>query len=299
MPVGTTEQDATGTPAPRTVRVPVDGGDLTVGVWGDGAPVALAVHGITASHRAWSVVAGKLGGTLIAPDLRGRGGSAELPGPYGMTRHADDCVAVLDALEVPDAVVAGHSMGGFVAAVMAHRRPDRVRRLVLIDGGAPLPVPDAAAGASVDQVLEAVIGPAARRLSMRFDTREAYRRFWREHPALAAAWSPAVESYVDYDLAGEPGALRSRAALHAVREDTVDIHQGSGFREAFAALADGGTDALFLAAERGMRDEPVPLYPDPTPVSRLLPYRTVPGTNHYTILFGEAGASAVAAAIAS
>ena len=52
---------------------------------------------------------------LIAPDLRGRGRSNTLPGPFGMTRHADDMAAVLDFLGVPRAVVVGHSMGGFVS----------------------------------------------------------------------------------------------------------------------------------------------------------------------------------------
>jgi pimeloyl-ACP methyl ester carboxylesterase len=48
-----------------------------------GAPVVLAVHGITASSRAWLTVARHLGDrvTVIAPDLRGRGASAGLPGP--------------------------------------------------------------------------------------------------------------------------------------------------------------------------------------------------------------------------
>src|SRR5919197_6407809 len=228
---------------------------------------------------------------------RGRGGSAGLPGPYGMAAHARDCVAVLDALGVRDAVVAGHSMGGFVAVVLAHRHPERVRRLVLVDGGAPLPPPDVPPGASPEQVLDAVIGPAARRLSMRFPTREAYRDFWRNHPAFATTWSPAVESYVEYDLSGRPGAWRPRAAFDAVREDSVDIHRGAEPREAFQALARADVDAQFLRAERGLLDEPVPLYPDPDPIAAVVPVRTVPGTNHYTILLGEPGASAVVDAL--
>ena len=45
---------------------------------------------------------------------------------------------MLDHLQVDQAVVVGHSMGGFVAVVLAHHHPERVRRLVLIDGGLPL-----------------------------------------------------------------------------------------------------------------------------------------------------------------
>ena len=59
------------------------------------------MHGITASHRAWPAVVAALPGVrVVAPDLRGRGRSNSLPGPYGMGAHADDLAAVLDALGV-------------------------------------------------------------------------------------------------------------------------------------------------------------------------------------------------------
>ncbi|WP_279580907.1 alpha/beta fold hydrolase [Fodinicola feengrottensis] len=133
----------------RRVEVPVNGGFLTVGIWGVGEPATLLVHGITGSHLAWSLVAERVAGdgngmgtgTVIGLDLRGRGGSGEVSGPYGMAQHADDCAAVLASLGAANVVVAGHSMGGFVAVVLADRHPDRVRRLVLVDGGPPAPVP--------------------------------------------------------------------------------------------------------------------------------------------------------------
>ncbi len=272
------------------ILVPVDGGDLTVGVWGHGAPVALAVHGITSSHLAWAVVADRLGGTLAAVDLRGRGGSAELPGPYGMARHAADCVAVLDALNVASTVVVGHSMGGFVALVLADRHPDRVTRLVLVDGGPPLPPPP---GGSPDEQVDKALGPAAQRLSLRFPDRAAYHEFWRAHPAFRT-WSPTIESYLDYDLTGEPPDLRSRVSGDAMRQDFVELHFGEAPAHAWRALRH---PAGFLRAERGMFDEPTPLYPQPDAIAERIPLRTIPGTNHYTILLDDLGAAEVAAAI--
>lgn len=196
----------------KLTRVPVSGGELTVASWGDGGVPVLAIHGITASHLAWAEVARLHHGRIIAPDLRGRGGSAGLPGPFGMAAHTEDCGAVLDALGIERATVVGHSMGGFVAAALAHRHPSRVRNLVLVDGGAPLP------GGDVD--IEARLGPAIHRLSMRFASVEEYRDFWRGHPAFTE-WSPAIESYVDYDLTGTPPrarpARRARPALPAPR----------------------------------------------------------------------------------
>ena len=91
--------------------VPVVGGDLRVGFrpGKTGAPVVVLVHGITANHLSWSMVADQLGedATLLAPDLRGRAGSASLPGPFGMANHALDLLAVLDDFGVRRATIVG------------------------------------------------------------------------------------------------------------------------------------------------------------------------------------------------
>src|SRR5688500_2052760 len=111
--------------------VDVAGGRLHVARWGDGPNVVLAAHGITANSRSFGEVADALASlrgdvSLVAPDLRGRGRSGTLPAPYGMTAHVDDCIAVLDALGAEGPVVAvGHSMGGWVASLLAVRHPDR------------------------------------------------------------------------------------------------------------------------------------------------------------------------------
>src|SRR3954465_14627300 len=120
-------------PMPDALDVPVSGGSLRVATWpGTGDPV-LAIHGITSSSRSWPFLPEALDNPVLAPDLRGRGRSNELPGPVGMAQHAEDCAAVVDASGGAPLVVVGHSMGGFVASVLAATRPDLVRALVLVD----------------------------------------------------------------------------------------------------------------------------------------------------------------------
>ena len=188
----------------RTLDVAVDGGRLRVAEWGpaDG-PAIVAIHGITASHLAWAAVAAAMPeARIIAPDLRGRGASSELPGPWGMATHVADIVAVLDELGIDRVAVMGHSMGGVVANVLAHGYPDRVSGVLLVDGGLTLSLPRGMSLANAAQALS----PADDRLSMTFPDRQAYRAFARTHPAIHESWSPAVEAYVDYDLVGEPPA---------------------------------------------------------------------------------------------
>src|ERR1700756_3463600 len=108
-------------PFVRHFGLSVAGGRLNVAQAGPGGRsaegVVVAVHGITASHTAWRTVARALvartGIRLLAPDLRGRGRSAGLPGPYGIAAHVEDLVALLDREGVQEVVLAGHSMGAY------------------------------------------------------------------------------------------------------------------------------------------------------------------------------------------
>ncbi|MFD8348164.1 alpha/beta fold hydrolase [Streptomyces coelicoflavus] len=277
--------------------MPVAGGELAVLRWPaaePGAPVVLALHGITANGLMWARVAHHLAGrvTLLAPDLRGRGGSGTLPGPYGIGAHADDVAAVVRALDAGPVVLTGHSMGAFAAALTAVRHPDLLSALLLVDGGVGFPVP---AGLSPDELISAVIGPAMRRLSMTFPDRAAYREFWRRHPAFAGAWSPWVDAYIQRDLVGEEPALRSSCRLDAVRVDGTD-QLGGAVADAVHQLP---RPAELLWAERGLMDEAQGLYDERRLAAagvdraRLRPTR-VPGTNHYTIVVGDEGARLVA-----
>ena len=280
--------------------VPVAGGTLRVCRWPGAGPVVLAAHGITANALSWAEVAAALDGraTLVAPDLRGRARSADLPGPYGMAAHAADLVAVLDHLgETGPVPVVGHSMGGWVAAVTGVRYPDRVSSVLLVDGGVALTVPD---GLDIDAVLAAVIGPAMQRLSMTFPSRAAYLDFFRAHPALGPAWSPVVEAYVLRDLVGEEPELRSSCKLDAIRADATDTLLPAGSGGAVHRLTQ---PARMLLAERGMLDEPRGLYDDERLAGAGLDrdrieVERVTGVNHYTIVAGPVGAAVVADRIA-
>jgi len=274
-------------------RVAVPGGELAVGAWGDSGPVVLGLHGITAHHGCWPLVAASLpGARFVAPDLRGRGHSRDLPGPWGMAVHADDAAAVLRASTDVPAVVVGHSMGAFVALVLAHRHPDLVRHLVLVDGGLPF------AAAELADTRDALT-LIRQRLETTFASPAAYVEMFRRHPAFARDWSPVTEQYAAYDAMAVPGGARPRASVDAVVADQQDLLEGDALAR---AVSERRHPTTFLHAPRGFADDPPGLY-GPDQVAALaheevdIDFRRVKDVNHYTIVLSERGAAAVAAAV--
>ena len=277
---------------------------LHVGVWEPDAPTPttptiLAVHGITSSHKAWTPLARQLPDVrIVAPDLRGRGGSRALPGPYGMSRHASDLAALLAELGVGRCLAVGHSMGGYAVVTLAHEHPALVSGLVLVDGGLPL---KGDPSLDPEESLRRTLGPAAERLSRTFASAQEYRSFWQAHPAFAE-WTPDLEAYVDYDLVGDGGALHPATSFEAMAADSRDLVTPGN--AAIVALEHLAVDATFLRAERGMVDEPGGLFPaawvaEWAPRVPGLTVVDVADVNHYTITLSDRGSAAVADAVRS
>jgi pimeloyl-ACP methyl ester carboxylesterase len=277
----------------RTYTVPVDGGHLAVGAWGEeDAPLVIAVHGITGNHLSFAAVARALPEfRVIAPDLRGRGRSNRLPGPWGMARHAADVAAVVDSVGGP-ATLVGHSMGGFVVAEAARTYPALVAAVVLVDGGLPLRLP---AGLDRQTAVTLSLGPALERLRMTFPSTAAYRDFWRAHPALSGNWNADVEAYIDYDLVGAEPELRSSVVADAVAADSAELFDAS----AGPVLGRFAGPARMLVATKGLLGQSPGLYPADQVASWRatspgLMVETVPELNHYTLLLRPDGAARVA-----
>jgi pimeloyl-ACP methyl ester carboxylesterase len=274
---------------PAELGVPRPDGTLRVLRWGRGPRQALALHGITAVAEAlpteWS---------LFAVDLRGRGHSAHLPGPYGFGRHIEDILATVAHLELEEPVLAGHSLGAYLALLTAGQEPGAFGGLLLVDGGLPLPVPS---DADLDALLDAGLGPALARLRETYPSVEAYFDFWRAHPAMKDAWNGYLEDYLRYDLTGEDGVLRSRVSEQAARADGREL-LGSGERLG-AALRGLTSPARLLTAPAGMFGQPPGMLPPELCQAwaaqvPLLAMETVPGANHYTILLDPGHAATVA-----
>ncbi len=122
---------------------------------GRGTPLIL-LHGYPLDHTIWEPVIPLLQeqADLILPDLRGFGESEATTNDYSVADMAADVAGLLDHLKVKRAVIAGHSMGGYIALAFARTLPERILGLGLIATQAVADTPDRRKGryATAEQV---------------------------------------------------------------------------------------------------------------------------------------------------
>ena len=116
-----------------------DVGDLRMRYldWGGGGPPVVALHGLASSSHWYDLTAPLLSKEfrIIAPEQRGHGKTTQATSGYDWATLSMDVVGLMDHLGIRQAAVLGHSWGGHVASSLAGHHPDRVSRLVMIDGG--------------------------------------------------------------------------------------------------------------------------------------------------------------------
>ena len=270
--------------------------DLAVGRAGSGPDPVVCLHGITAQHRAFNAAARILGPSrgLVGVDLRGRGGSGKPESGYGLDAHAADVVRVLDHLGLRDAVLAGHSMGGFVALRTALTYPDRVRALVLLDGGWPrVEVQPEEMTAEQEREAEAIregLARAFRRLEMTFESPEAYLDFWFPDQNLKVEdLPPDLADYYLYDLQEVDGGYNPKSSTAAAQQDSSALSESG---PTLGEMREVTCPVALVRASEGFFPASAPLIPDETrdAMAAALEIRReilVEGANHYTMLWPE------------
>jgi pimeloyl-ACP methyl ester carboxylesterase len=133
---------------PRDGAVDVRGLKIHYLEWGppDGEPLLL-IHGFLDHARSWEPFVGALEEKLtaprriIAPDCRGHGDSGWVGagGYYHFPDYIRDLNSLVEALQLTQFTLVGHSMGGTISFIYAGTFPARVRKLVLVEGIGPLP----------------------------------------------------------------------------------------------------------------------------------------------------------------
>ncbi len=270
--------------------------ELAIHRAGRGPDPVVCLHGITAQHRAFNALARYLDASrgLVGVDLRGRGDSDKPESGYSLEAHAADVVRVLDHLGLRSAVLAGHSMGGFVALKTALSFPERVRALVLLDGGWPrvetgpeeMTEEEKQEAAALEEGLARAFG----RLDMIFESPEAYLDFWFPDRSLTLDdLPPDLADYYLYDLGKVEGGYNPKASRVAAEEDSPSVSSTSPTAEEMRGVA---CPVALVRASQGFFPGSEPLISDETRdmMAGALDIReeiVLEGANHYTMLWPE------------
>ena len=268
---------------------------LAVRTWGEvepEEPTVVALHGLTSTSAVWDDLAARLPDVpVLAPDLPGRGGSVDVPAAAGLAGLAETVVRAVDAAGLRRVVVVGHSMGAFLAPLVAQRLGGLDEAVVLLDGG----VPPERSLLLRPLLVRTLFSLQMRRVVRTWPDVDAYTRVAEggaadHRPDLHAgfrAWSEAV-------LAPHGDGLRPRLDARRIVADAVD----SLTRPAhLPELRDASAPVHLLAAARGADDGKPAFLTDAAVAAgqAFLPRLTWQrvDANHATLLFDPATAGVV------
>jgi pimeloyl-ACP methyl ester carboxylesterase len=115
---------------------------LNVEEKGTGDISLVFLHYWGGTHRTWNRVVSELAGSFhsVAYDMRGWGHSDPAKNGYSISELADDAASLIQQLRLRKYVIAGHSMGGKVAQLLASRHPAGLAGLILVAPAAPVPM---------------------------------------------------------------------------------------------------------------------------------------------------------------
>ncbi len=214
-------------------------------------PAVLLLHGAGLDHSVWSLQSRYLahhGRAVIAPDLPGHGRSGGAP-LRSIAEMADWSWALLDALQIHQTSLVGHSMGALVVLAMAAAQPARSRSLVLIAAAAEMPVhPDLLTAARDDLGLASALismwgfGPAGQvggnrmpGLQMRLT---GQRLIDSSKPGVLAADLTACDAY--QDGISDAGKVQCPTTLLIGSEDRMTPPaKGRQLAKVMTSVADG------------------------------------------------------------
>ena len=247
--------------------------------WPGGDPPIVLLHGLSANANEFAALGTALSPRfrVLAPDLRGRGGSDKPATGYTMAHHAADVINLLDTLGIERVVLGGHSFGGFLAIYLAVHHPERVTRLVVID-----------AAIEINPNVREMLGPSLGRLRRTFPSVDAYLDEIKRAPYMDGTWDWAMESYFRAELAAaDDGTVRSATSAGAVAESMEHV-LGEPWAELVARVRQP-TLLLNAPADYGPPGAGA-IVPEPNAraTARLFPdghYAKVSG-NHLTMVFG-------------
>lgn len=194
---------------------------------GSGPPVVL-LHAFPLSRSMWTPQMQALRTThrLLAPDLRGFGGSKAFDDPPSLDQVADDVAGLLDELSIKDRIVLGGlSMGGYAAFAFVRRHANRLRGLILADTRAE--ADDAEGRANRDRLIAFAAQNTARAVLDQMMAKLIAPETMTRHPEVVESIRGIASSQTPAAIVGALKAMRARPdsgpTLASIRVPTLVV----------------------------------------------------------------------------
>ena len=258
----------------RTHYLDVPGGD----------PPLVLLHGLSANAYEFDgLLAAGLSPAfrVVAPDLRGRGQTDKPTSGYRMGDHANDVLALLDALGLGRVVLGGHSFGAYLAIYLAAHHADRVAKLVVID-----------AALTLHPRAGEMLKPSLDRLTQVSPSAEGYLAALRSAPYMAGMWDGSLERYFRAEMVeNADGTVQSATSAAAIAQ-ALEAVRAEPWRELVGQVEQPALLLNGLGPYGPPGSPPLIEEANARETARAFPncrYVEVPG-NHLTMVFMEGAA---------
>ncbi|CAD2081374.1 hypothetical protein GCM10007275_21590 [Jeotgalicoccus coquinae] len=195
-----------------TERIQTKNKTINVNKTGDGTNdiLIIFIHGLTGNYLQMHHFQEyfKNSYDTLSYDLSGRGDSTMQTDPANIHQHTEDLLQMIDILDYEKFILAGYSMGGYIA-LNAAGQSDKIQKVVLLDGG----------GIANENTSSLVI-PSLGRLEKTFNSAEDYLDMMKQsYGALGVEWSAVMDRVISHEIHEVNGDIKPKSDYTLTKQD--------------------------------------------------------------------------------
>lgn len=147
-------------------------------------------------------------------DLSGRGDSTIQQDPTNIHQHTDDLLQLIDSLDYEKCILAGYSMGGYIA-LDAAAHSDKIQKVVLLDGGSV-----------ANENTRSLVIPSLDRLDKIFDSAATYSDMMKQsYGALGVEWSEVMDRVIEHEIREVNGDIQPKSDYALTKQDFESFYK--------------------------------------------------------------------------
>ena len=211
----------------------------------------------------------------LSYDLSGRGDSTLQNNPTDIHQHSKDLLEIIESLEHDNIILAGYSMGGYIAVEVAGRT-SKVKKVVLLDGGG-----------EADDNTSSLVLPSLGRLEKTFNSRDEYLEMMKKsYGAMGIEWSEVMDQVIDHEITRIDDKIHHKSDYELTKQDFESFYDFP-FEKAYSRLK----VPVFLIICTGPIKDDTALFSKEGYDRMLNTVKDISSTvidiNHYEIIFNE------------